>query len=70
MVKYDDYSIYKEIRKKGKGITSEFLAAGSNYVYYIKTDLDSYRAAFIHIFDILSGDYPIICVSKTHYKLF
>lgn len=64
VVKSLDYAIYKETSKTNKNATSEFLRAGSNYVYYIKTDIDSYRAAFIHVFDLLLLDYPIICISN------
>ena len=64
VVRSSDYAIYKETNKLNKNVTSEFLKAGSNYVYYIKTDIDSYRAAFIHVFDLLFLDYHIICVSN------
>lgn len=64
VVKNYDYCIYKEIRVESDCIASKYLAAGSSYVYYINTDVENYRAAFSHIFDILSEDYPFICISK------
>ncbi len=63
VVKTPEYSIYKETKPGFGDITSALLRAGSSYVYYIKTEVDSYRAAFVHFYDILSGDYPILCLS-------
>ncbi|MDA3893009.1 MAG: hypothetical protein PF517_15210 [Salinivirgaceae bacterium] len=65
VVKNYDYSIYKETRKKSGNVTSEFLNAGSDYVYYVKADMENYRAAFVHLFDILSNNYLIICIASS-----
>lgn len=59
-----DYSIFKETRENSGNIASNYLKSGSDYVYYIKADEENYRAAFIHIYDILSSDYPIICIAN------
>lgn len=63
VVKNYDYSIYKETRKKSGNVASELLKSGSDFVYYIKAEEENYRAAFIHIYDILSKDYPIVCIA-------
>lgn len=58
-----DYAIYKETRESSGNIASEYLKSGSDFVYYIKADIENFRTAFIHFYDILSSDYPIVCIS-------
>jgi len=65
VVKSFDYAIYREKRCEGNSLATQILNAGSSYVYYIQTFEDSYRAAFIHIFDILGMELPIICISNS-----
>jgi len=64
VIKSIDYSIFQEKRSNNARITSEFLNSGAKHVYYIKTDINMYRNAFVHFYDILSSDYPIICISN------
>ncbi len=64
IVKSNGYAIYQEKNKEGSNYTSQLLAAGPRFVYYIQTEQNRYRNGFVHFYDILAAEYPIICISN------
>ncbi|HAZ01884.1 MAG: hypothetical protein A2W97_10325 [Bacteroidetes bacterium GWE2_40_63] len=63
IIQQHGYSIYKENIFKRGNLTSLILETGLHHVYYIHTEPDLIKLAFIHFMDIIGSDYPIICLA-------
>jgi hypothetical protein len=64
IVRNTDYIIYRETENNKNRFTSQLFDLGGEYVYYIKTHINSYRRAFVHFYDLQSTDDTIVCISN------
>ncbi|MFA6404159.1 MAG: hypothetical protein WCX31_21425 [Salinivirgaceae bacterium] len=60
ILKQEEYLIYKKNNKAGNTLFEKELDFHLPYLYYIHTQPDNIRLAFIHFIDILGFDYPVI----------
>jgi hypothetical protein len=59
-----DYSIYKKSNKNKSWLRSKFLNGRAKIVYYVISPEKEYRAAIVNVYDLISTEYPVICISE------
>lgn len=59
----EDYEIYRELLSDSHNPSTILLKSKAKIVYYVDADVESCKAAFAHMYDLIEDDYPIICLS-------
>jgi len=65
IIHQEDYEIYRHTSTDKNRISKAIINNGIKVVYFLEADVESYRAAFVHLFDLIGHDFPIICFSNT-----
>ncbi len=63
IIQQHGYSIYKETINKRETFTSKLLDIGIQHIYYVHTEPELIKLAFIHFMDIIGSDYPVLCLA-------
>lgn len=65
IIHQEDYEIYRHSLADNNEVSKIIINSGVKVVYFLEADAESYRAAFVHLFDLIGHDFPIICFSNT-----
>jgi len=60
----EEYEVYRELPSDTDNPSRYLLDSGAKVAYYIDASSDTFKAAFVHVYDLIGDEYPIICVSN------
>lgn len=60
----EDYEVYREYPSQFNNPSRYLLDSGAKVAYFIDASSDSFKAAFVHVYDLINDDYPIVCISN------
>lgn len=63
IIHQEDYEIYREYYSSTVTPSKYLLDAGTKVTYFIDASAETFKAAFVHMYDLIGDEYPIVCIS-------